>query len=162
MEIIKIIDRIRKEPDCIVFSPCGQPLLNKDIVLPQDLQLFYEICGGVSLFMNKPYGFTIVNPKEVVQANTIIVGDPCEEDISSWWYIICKDIQNNYITLDLSKERLGMCYDSFWDRHGVAGECAIVAKSFTELLIHLLDNKGKSIFWLDENFEYIGDAYDSI
>ena len=33
-----------------------------------------------------------------------------------------KDMENNYITIDLAKERLGRCYDSFWDRYGVAGE----------------------------------------
>ena len=77
-------------------------------------------------------------------------------------YIICKDVDNNYITIDLSKERLGKCYDSFWDRHGVAGECAVVAKNFTELLWQLYINQGKSLFWLNSDFVYIGDAYDGI
>lgn len=162
MDIIEILDKVKNTSDCIVHSPCGLPLLGKGIKLPNDLKLFYEKCGGISFFTHEAYGFTIVSPEEFVLANPVIVGELCDGDISSEWYIICKDIQNNYITIDLSKERLGKCYDSFWDRHGVVGECAIVANNFTELLLHLLENQGKSIFWLDSKFIYIGDAYDGI
>lgn len=162
MDILEILDKIKNTPNCNVHNPCGLPTLNKGDELPNDLKMFYEHCGGISLFANEPYGFTIVSPKEVVLANPVIVGELCEEDISSKWYIICKDVQNNYITIDLSKERLGRCYDSFWDRHGIVGECTIVAKNFTELLLHLLENQGKNLFWLDDNFLYIGDAYDEL
>ena len=71
-----------------------------------------------------------------------------------------KDIKNNYVTIDLAKERLGRCYDSFWDRHGVVGECAVIAQTFTELVSQLYSNQGKSLFWLDDKFNYLGDAYD--
>ena len=54
-------------------------------------------------------------------------------------------------------------YDSFWDRHGVVGECAVVARSFTELLSNLFYNQGDDYpYWLEADFEYIGDAYDLI
>lgn len=162
MDIMKILEKIRNTPDCIVYSPCGLTELNKEIELPDDLKEFYENCGGISFFANREYGFTIVSPKEMVLANPVIVGELCEEDISSEWYIICKDSESNYITIDLAKERLGRCYDSFWDRHGVVGECTIVAKSFTELLSQLFINQGKSLFWLDDDFVYIGDAYDDV
>lgn len=46
--------------------------------------------------------------------------------------------------------------------YGVVGECTIVAKCFTELLSQLFRNQGKSIFWMDSDFVYIGDAYDEI
>lgn len=160
MDVLKILENIRNTPDCIVYSPCGLPILNKNIQIPNDLKIFYENCGGVSLFIDREYGFTIVKPKELVLANPVIIGELCEEDISSEWYIIAKDAENNYITIDLSKERLGRCYDSFWDRHGMVGECAVVAKNFTELLWQLYRNQGKSLFWLNSDFVYIGDAYD--
>ena len=162
MDILKILDRIKNTPDCIVYSPCGLPILNKEIKIPDDFKVFYENCGGVSLFANREYGFTIVKPEEMVLANPVIVGELCEDDISSEWYIICKDVENNYITIDLSKERLGKCYDSFWDRHGIVGECSVVAKNFTELLWQLFNNQGKSLFWLNSDFVYIGDAYDKV
>ena len=162
MDIKELIEKIRNTPDCIVHNPCGLPLANKNIELPNELKVFYENCGGITFFTNKEYRFTIVAPEEMVLANPVIVGELCEEDISAEWYIICKDSQNNYITMDLAKERVGRCYDSFWDRHGVVGECAVIARNFTELLTQLYNNQGKSLFWLDDDFAYIGDAYDEL
>lgn len=162
MDIKELIEKIKNTPDCIVHAPCGLPLANQDMNLPNDLKVFYENCGGIILFANEPYGFTIVAPEEIVLANPIIVGELCEEDISSEWYIICKNAENDYITIDLANERQGRCYDSFWDRHGVVGECAVVARNFTELLTQLYNNQGKSLFWLDDDFGYIGDAYDGL
>ena len=162
MDILKLLDKIKNTSKCVVYKPCGLPVLNKGVELPNDLRVFYENCGGVSFFVDSEYEFTIVSPEEMVLANPVIVGELCEEDISSNWYIICKDIENNYITIDLAKERLGKCYDSFWDRHGVAGECAIIANDFTELVLQLFTNQGESIFWLDEDFVYIGNAYDDV
>ena len=49
-----------------------------------------------------------------------------------------------------------------FDRHGVVGECSVIAISFTELVERLFRSKGKSLYWLDDNFEYIGDAYDEL
>ena len=162
MDILNMLDKIRNTQGCIVYSPCGLPSLSEGVDLPNDLKVFYENCGGVSFFTDSAYGFRIVSPEEMVLANPIIVGELCEEDISSGWYIIGKDIENNYITIDLAKERLGRCYDSFWDRHGVAGECAIVAQTFTELISQLYSNQGKSLFWLDDDFNSLGDAYDEV
>lgn len=162
MEILELIDKIRNTPDCIVHSPCGLPIVNNKNELPNDLKVFYENCGGITFFSNKEYEFTIVRPEEFVLANPVIIGELCEEDISSEWYIICKDTECNYITIDLSKERIGRCYDSFWDRHGVVGECTIVATTFTELISQLFRNQGQSLFWLESDFVYIGDAYDEM
>lgn len=54
------------------------------------------------------------------------------------------------VTIDCSADRLGRCYDSFWDSHGVAGSCSIVALSFTDLLQRLLDNNGDYWYWLGD------------
>lgn len=62
----------------------------------------------------------------------------------------------------MSKNRLGYCYDSFWDRYGVVGEQPIIANSFTELLEQLFKGKGGYYYWLQDNFECIGDAYDNL
>ena len=42
------------------------------------------------------------------------------------------------------------------------GDCPVIAKSFTELLSQLVKNKGKRWYWLKEDFESLGDAYDDI
>lgn len=159
-KILKILEVIRKDPECKVYPPSGIPDIRPGLKMPDDLRDFYEICGGVDLFLEKEYGFKILPPKDITLANPIIVGELCEDDISSTWYVLCKDRNGNYITIDMNIERLGRCYDSFWDRHGVVGECAIVAMNFTDLLMNLLTQKGEKLFWFERDFEYLGDAYD--
>lgn len=162
MNISELINNIRSRDDCIVYKPSGVPLLNFETQLPNDMVEFYKFCGGIVFYPSSKYSFEIVRPENVILANPIIVGDLCPEDISSQWYIIAKDSDNNFITIDLSTERLGRCYDSFWDRHGVVGECMIIATSFSELVLRLYRNNGESIFWLEDDFEYLGDAYDNM
>jgi antitoxin YokJ len=140
MEIQLLIDKIKKLPNCLVHPPAGFPDIEKEDALPSDLNEFYKICGGIDLFIDCDYAIKIVSPQEFVLANPTIIGERAEYDISSNWYIIGDDMEGNYITIDLDKSRLGRCYDSFWDVHGVAGNCHIIAGSFTELLEHLMMN----------------------
>lgn len=160
MNIHEIIEMIRKDARCEVFQPNGMPHLKDGDNLPVDIQQFYGLCGGIRFFKDSEYEFIVVSPQEVVLANPVIVGELCEEDISSRWYIICKDTESNYISFDSSIERNGRCYDSFWDRHGVVGECSIVAATFSDLLVNLYNCAGKELFWLSDSFQYLGDAYD--
>ena len=60
----------------------------------------------------------------------------------------------------MSKNRLGYCYDSFWDRYCVVGEQSIITKSFTELLERIYASKGNMWYWMREDFSSYGDAYD--
>ncbi|WP_316572683.1 SMI1/KNR4 family protein [Neobacillus sp. YIM B06451] len=160
MEIELLIDKIRKFPNCKVHSPSGFPVLEKGHHLPNDLFDFYNQCGGIDLFTDRDYGITIVSPKEFVLANPVIIGEKAEYDISSNWYIIGQDGNNDYITIDLDKFRLGRCYDSNWEIHGVAGSCPVIANSFTELLERLVLNNGDYWYWLQDDFTSLGDAYD--
>ncbi len=148
-------------PNCRVSSSLGLPR-TVGHKLPPDLIRFYELCGGVLLFENKKYHFQIVPPNEFVLSNPVIVGELVEEDISSDWFIVGHDGNGDYISIDLHPKRLGKCYDSFWDRHGVVGECHVVARSFTEFLFQLIQNNGERWYWLKEDFESLGDAYDNI
>ena len=59
-DVLEILDRIKNTPDCIVYSPCGLPVLNQGVKIPDDLKVFYENCGGISLFAGREYSFTIV------------------------------------------------------------------------------------------------------
>ena len=83
-DIIRLLENIKNNSDCLINRSCGQPLLRTGEKLPDDLKLFYEKCGGVK-FNNTRFQFEIVSPKEMVLANPIIVGELCEEDISSEW-----------------------------------------------------------------------------
>jgi antitoxin YokJ len=160
MEIQLLIDEIRKLPNCVVHPPTDYPNVEKEHFLPSDLKNFFKICGGIDLFIDCDYTIKIVPPKEFKLANPVIIGERAEEDISSNWYIIGGDMNSNYITIDLDKSRLGCCYDSFWDVHGVAGSCPIIATSFTELIERLMMSKGQLWYWLQEDFKSLGDAYD--
>lgn len=158
MKMPELIEAIRKQADCTLKPAVTLPDVGTDR-LPNDLEEFYLLAGGATLFLNSPFGIEIVSPIEFVRANPIIVGDSCKDDITYEWYIVAKN-GGQYITVDLAPSRLGRCYDSFWDRHGIPGNCQVVAQSFTDLLERLLQSKGESLFWLGPQFESIGDAYE--
>lgn len=129
--------------------------------LPEDLQHFYQLCGGLAMFRGSRAPTYIVPPQGLVLANPVIVGEVAEYDISSSWYIIASDgTDSQRVTIDLSLERLGRCYDSFWDRHAVAGSSTIIALSFTEFLSRTHLSNGEELYWLRPDFAPLGDAYD--
>ncbi|WP_420852123.1 SMI1/KNR4 family protein [Paenibacillus hamazuiensis] len=161
VRIAEILELLGKEQDCTLFPPNNfLPEIEKNLVMPDDLKEFYKLCGGVRLFESQLYPITIVRPDEFVLANPVIVGERCEEDISANWYIIGKEGLSQFITINLRSEQNGRCYDSFVDRHGIVGECPIIAVSFTDLLERLLHNKGQRWYWLNDTFDPLGDAYD--
>ncbi|GHO79377.1 SMI1/KNR4 family protein [Ktedonobacter sp. SOSP1-85] len=168
LSIQELVEKIRITPDCFVATPCGLPQISKEHQCPDDVREFYEICGGVSLFVNaEVYRVSIVPPAEVILANPVIVGsrnysEEALKDISWSWYTIAKDDNNEYLTIDFSKQRLGRCYNSFFDVHAVAGSCPIIARSFTELLNYLYEGQGDDPYWELPDFVSLGDAYDNV
>ncbi|MEH7348501.1 SMI1/KNR4 family protein [Gottfriedia acidiceleris] len=160
MEIQVLIDKIKNTPNCVIHSHSGYPIVEKGHELPNDLYEFFRLCGGMNLFIDGDYSITIVSPEEFTLANPVIISEKAEYDISSSWYIIGRDNNNDYLTIDLSNPRLGRCYDSHWEIHGIVGSCPIIANSFTELIDRLVINEGNHRYWLQEEFTSLGDAYD--
>lgn len=160
-EILTIIKEIDSTEDCSVINVV-EPISLKDFgyEIPGDLVFYLKNYKEILLFENSEYPFRIVGFDTFVRANPVIVGEDVEDDISHNWYIIATAPNSQYITIDLAHERLGKCYDSFWDRYGLVGDQPIIALSFTELLKRLLNAKGEKLFWLEDNFESYGDAYD--
>ncbi|WP_442869035.1 SMI1/KNR4 family protein [Bacillus sp. BP-3] len=159
----QLIAQIESLSDCRVLEPAGLPIINeKKHSLPEDVKEFYSLCGGMVLFENEEYSVYIVSPQELILANPVIISELCEDDMSSNWYIICNGRQEEYVTIDLHQNRLGKCYDSFFDRHGVVGESQIIATSFIDLLERLIHYKGKYWYWLQSDFVSLGDAYDGL
>jgi hypothetical protein len=113
----------------------------------------------VRFYEDRLYPIRIVAPDELVRANPVLVGAECPDDISDAWYIVAWGGGEQAVTIDCSSQRLGRCYDSFCDRHGVAGDCSIVALSFTELLRRLADDQGGCWYWLGTEAPAYGDAY---
>jgi len=153
-----LLAHIARTRDCTVTSPRGQPVLRDSERLPDDLAEFYRLVGDVRLFDHGTYPFRIVGPDELVRANPEIVAAEFPDDISDSWYIVARGGPEEAITIDCNPARLGRCHDSFWDCHGVAGVCPVIALSFTELLQRLFDSAGGYMYWLAVDPGY-GDAY---
>jgi len=158
MDLIELINFIKLDSSCKVHKANLDFQIEVD--LPDDLVQFYDLCDGVELYNESIYPIKIASKSEFVKANPIIVGEECEYDISYYWYIIGYGNNEQYITIDLFPSRIGRCYDSFWDRHGLVGDTKIVSLSFKDLLYNLYKTKGKYLFWEKEDFVSLGDAYD--
>jgi len=154
-----LVDLIARTPDCLLLPAAGQPSVTFGHALPDDLRQFYESCGGASLFVAGPYSVAISPPSQLISSNLAIIGQPVLGDISDSWYIVARAESGEAISIDLDAARLGRCYDSFWDVHGIAGSCPVIAVSFTELIGQLLDAGGGRWYWLEPSFKPLGDAY---
>lgn len=156
-----LIAKIAATPGCSVLPPVGVPRPHDGHVMPQDLLDFYELAGGCALFKTAAYPFAVVPASRFRLANPDIVGEVVEDDITSSWYIVGEGVNSSeYVTIDLHPDRLGRCYDSFWDRHGIPGSCPVIAVSFSDLIKRMLQNGGRHWYWLQPYFDSLGDAYE--
>ncbi|MDA3613400.1 hypothetical protein [Polluticaenibacter yanchengensis] len=165
MNITELIATIRLDTACEVRPVNTETNLPGN--LPDDLNLFFEQTDGIILFKNEPYGIEIVKREDFISTNKYlypegdVIWEELEGEISNQWYLIAKaDEMSQYISIDLTKERNGQCYDSFYETHSLEGDSPIIAKNFTELLANLYQNKGQHWYWLQDHFENLGDAYD--
>ena len=158
--IQQVLDHVRGLEGCSVLPPTGSPAVVPGLELPSDLKEFYSLCGGLILFQEALFPWRIASPEEFEPANIAILGLGPQEDRSDDWYILASSGSDQFISIDLSPARVGRCYDSFIDRHAIAGSCDVVATSFSEFLNRAIDCAGRSLYWLDKRFEGLGDAYD--
>lgn len=158
-----LIDGLRDDPTC-VFAPPVDVVESMSGALPDDLREFYRSCGGLVLFSDAPFVWEIVGPDGLVPTNLEVVGEQVEDDITSSWFVIARQRgdSGSLISIDLSRARLGWCYDSDVEVHGLVGDSAILAFSFTELLGELIGARGQYVFWAHEQFVSKGDAYDAV
>ena len=170
MLVEEVLLQIRTTPDCRVDAPSGFPVIKPEHRLPEDVRAFYHLCGGRSLAEHSSYPVSIVPPTQCVLAHPVILGEDRArrvlqeqgKDISWSWYIVADSYDGNYLTMDLDPERLGRCYDSFHETHGLVGDTPIIALSFTELLTHLYEKRGSHWYWLQPDFVSFGDAYHDV
>jgi antitoxin YokJ len=161
VSISELLGRVSQTADCSISAPTPVPVVPpRGLALPDDLAEFYQLCGGLSLFASSAYAVEILPPDMVVPANIAILGEEFPDDRSSQWVTVAALPNGDFISLDLDRDRLGRCYDSSHEVHGVVGSCAIVANSFSQLLESFLNANGGYWFWLEEDFSYLGDAYD--
>lgn len=167
MSIVNILEKIQQDKNCKLLERKNSENKVNLSHLPDDLNYFFSHYDGIEFFMEKSYGIKIVGLEEFVNANNYfypegdVIWEELENDISNAWYIIAKSEEmGQYITIDLHSERLGYCYDSFLETHANPGDSPIIAKTFTELLENIFQMQGEDWFWLKEDFESYGDAYD--
>jgi hypothetical protein len=156
-----LLDRIAATAGCQVLPEDGSPTIEPGHRLPDDLNAFYKLCGGVEFFAEAPFSVRTSSPSELVLANPVIIGEQVD-DISDSWYIIGRGGGGEFMSIDLDPDRVGTCYDSFREVHGVPGSSAVIALSFTDLLERLLAARGGHWYWLEPDFVSLGDAYDAV
>ncbi len=154
------VESIRSRSDCRALPAAGISNVEAGHRLPDDLADFYAECGGADLFVGKDFGVRICAPAELVPSNPEIVGEQVPDDITSSWYLVARGGGGQYLSIDLHPDRLGLCYDSFYEVHGVAGSSPVVGRSFTELVHRLLSGDGGHWYWLEPGWSPLGDAYD--
>ncbi|MEV4138125.1 SMI1/KNR4 family protein [Dactylosporangium sp. NPDC049742] len=162
MDIATLLRAIGSRAGCRVFPVSGPVRVEPHHTVPRDVADFYAACGGAELFADQFFGALILPPEQVVKANLAIVGEEFPDDPSDAWYLIAKtnDSASSAISADFGDVHNGRCYDSYWDRHGVAGSMDVVASSFTDLLEWMLRAEGRALHWTDPSFPALGDAYD--
>ncbi|WP_299432247.1 SMI1/KNR4 family protein [uncultured Aquimarina sp.] len=164
VEIKKLLEIINKDKNCSLLSKKKEEINNLN--LPEDLKFYFENYKELNLFLDEPYGSKIVGIDNFKNANKAfypegdVIWEELEGDISNDWFIIGENIEmSQYITIDLNKERIGRCYDSFYEIHADPDFSPIIALSFTELLKNLYSSKGKELYWNEPTFESLGIAY---
>ena len=114
-------------------------------LLPADLTELRRRCGGVTT----PGGLVV--GQRVRSAQRAILGEAHPDDRSFHWYVIAEEDEggtSERVVIDLHPDRLGRCYEAFWDRFGVVGSMPTVASSVTNLLERLLAANGEP-YWSD-------------
>jgi hypothetical protein len=157
MSIAALIERTAQSAGCHVHLPIAVP---RGLALPDDLAEFYRRCAGVDLFLDRDYAVSLLGPADLQPSNAVILAEQYPDDITATWYTIGRTPDSDYLSIDLAPERLGRCYDSFYELHGVAGSCPIIATGFTDLYRGLLDGAGDRWYWQRPGFVELGDAYD--
>lgn len=159
-----LLEVIERMPNCNILPCSGIPEVKEGHLLPADLKEFYGLCGGVHPFTNTANRVLIVPPAKLLPSNPVILLGMTEEDIAatkddiSWsWYILGEADNAQYITIDLSPERLGKCYDSFWELH--PGNSPIISHTFSDLLSRLVASQGKGWYWDQMDFIPMGSPY---
>lgn len=159
-EIENLVEAVSSLPDCVVRPPSGVPRLGSEFLLPDDFRAFYEICGRAGLFLSQDCAIEIPPPEGVIPSNIAIIGEQYPDDITATWFVIGATPDSEFISIDLSPGRNGRCYDSFHEIHGIVGSDPIIATSFTALFRQLIRAQGEYWYWLQPDFQRLGDAYD--
>ena len=66
---VHIFKKLEQRSDSLLYPAIGQPTLPDGLQLPEDLRLFYELCGGGVLFAGSVFPISIMSPPNFIRAN---------------------------------------------------------------------------------------------
>jgi hypothetical protein len=160
LRIAELLELAARRSDCVVAPPRGVPAIRSGLMLPNDVVAFYQRCGGLA-FPEGP--LAVVGPELFIPTDEALT-DPLNPDaLTAGCYLVVeedRDLDTGVRAgIDLHPERAGKCYELFWDAYGDSMD--VIALSFTELVERILAFEGETIaYWLADDFEPYGDAYD--
>ena len=151
-----LIERIKKQ-HCYSPPPTETEFLIQQFEASQTYQLsvdmkeFYRFCGSADLFDGD---YVIMPLSEICRISLAQVGEDSEEWCPASWYAFCDIRDGNYIGIDLASFDGSNC-DILHCEHESIGEATIIAKSFSEFLLHTLNSKDEP-YWFEKSFEPYG------
>lgn len=160
-DITSLIEQIGSTPDCSLMPATGLPSLPSGVDLPPDLRRFYELSGGCVIYSKRirPAPARIVGPQEFERIDLTILGETISPGPFQFWFAIADVADGNYISIDLHPDHCGKCYDCFHETFTIPGYVNVIASSFTDLLSRLVHHTEDSDFWLEEDFQPLGEAF---
>lgn len=152
--IDELVALARGTAGCTVHPSAGPPRSTPPhLSIPDDLARFFELAGGADLFSDRDAGFRLAAPEQFLQANpAILPADVYNEHrdelgtSNNWWLIAYGNNPEEAISIDLTPEFSGLCYDSFHEVHATE-DSPVVARSFSELFATILNSRGDDGWW---------------
>lgn len=134
-DLDRVLAEIAARTDCRLLSPVGQAQLPAGLVVPPGVQRFHDRCGGAVLFTDAEFTWHVSGPGQLVPASprllTPQVAAEYPDDLTNGCYVIADSGDESstapHIVIDLHPDRVGRCYDAFWQDYGLVGEMPIVA-----------------------------------
>lgn len=156
-----ILDQLRNDDTCVMSPPCGLPQVAPGLELPADVVRFYERAGGMVLRKDGRCGSRarIVTPQEFDRIDSTIVGEMFAAGPFKYWYAIVDVEDGNYLAIDIGHDHSGKCLDCFHETFADPGYVKVVALSFTDLLMRIINHQDDSAFWLQDEFEALGEGF---
>jgi SMI1 / KNR4 family (SUKH-1) len=138
----------------------------RSLGLPADVLAFYRSSNGAYLHESEGGGdfqadgrwwkWRLLPVEELRDiAATYDIDETCPmADTLRQWIALVDVLDSNYLAVDMAPERGGQIIDCFHETVGWEGYHAIIAMSFTELLLRLIERSDP--YWLEDGFPKYG------
>lgn len=136
----------------MVHPSSGQPRLPPGVSIPEELQQYFDLCGGLELFLDAEYPSTVYGPASFVQAHPVLLAPltlseiesniPRSEPSWNWHLIADAGTQNESVVVHVDGPHAGRCYSGFWETY--PQDSPVLARSFATFLHALVMDEGQT------------------